>query len=74
MTLTRKNLIVDAARVRALAERRGESASAAVRDAVDAALFAEEFADVLRALREAGYALAEPADRDGAARPDGGRR
>ena len=41
--LTRKNLVVEAEKIRELAERRGLSESAAVREAVDWALLAEEF-------------------------------
>ncbi len=40
--LTRKNLVVEADKIRALAERRGVSESAAVREAVDFALLADE--------------------------------
>ena len=61
MTLTRKNLTLDADRLRELAERRGESESAAVREAIEAALFADEFVDILRQLHEAGFALGEAA-------------
>ncbi len=55
MALTRKNLMVDAEQVAALAARRGTSASAAVREAVEAALFAEEFGAAMEALRAVGY-------------------
>jgi hypothetical protein len=48
-SLTRKNLIVDADKVRELARRRGVSESGAVRQAVDFALVAEE---VMAAVRE----------------------
>ena len=41
--LTSKNLVVEADKVRELAERRGVSESAAVREAVDFALLAAEF-------------------------------
>jgi hypothetical protein len=68
MTLTRKNLTLDADRLRELAERRGESESAAVREAIEAALFADEFADILRQLNAAGFAVDEPAG-DPEARP-----
>lgn len=61
MAFTRKNLMLDAARLRELAARRGESESAVVRDAIDEALFAEELADLLRQLHEAGFAVSEPA-------------
>ena len=47
--LTRKNLMVDAGKVRDLAERRGMSESGAVRQAVDFALAADE---VMSAVRE----------------------
>ena len=55
MALTRKNLMVDAEQVSALAARRGTSESAAVREAVEAALFAEEFGAAMEALRATGY-------------------
>jgi len=55
MALTRKNLMVDAEQVAALAARRGTSESAAVREAVEAALFAEEFGAAMEALRATGY-------------------
>jgi hypothetical protein len=59
MTLTRKNLTLDAARLRDLAERQGTSESAAAREAIEAALFAEEFVDLLRQLREAGFGVTD---------------
>jgi hypothetical protein len=50
--MTRKNLIVDADRVRELARRRGTSDSQAVRQAVDFALAAEEIMAAVRELHE----------------------
>lgn len=61
MALTRKNLMVDAEQLAALAARRGVSESAAVREAVETALFAEEFGAAMEALRAAGYGADEPA-------------
>jgi hypothetical protein len=52
--LTRKNLMVDAAKVRDLARRRGTSESGAVRQAVDFALAAEEVMAAIRELHESG--------------------
>jgi hypothetical protein len=52
--LRRKNLMVDEDKVRALAERRGLSESAAVREAVDFALLAEEFEEAMRELSALG--------------------
>ncbi len=52
--LSRKNLMVDEDKVRALARRRGVSESAAVREAVDVALLAEELADAMRELSALG--------------------
>lgn len=64
MALTRKNLMVDAEQLAALAARRGVSESAAVREAVAAALFAEEFGAAMEALRATGYGPDEPAAGD----------
>lgn len=58
MALQRKNLMVDPAQLTALATRRGISESAAVREAVAAALFAEEFGAALDALQATGYGAA----------------
>jgi len=55
MALTRKNLMLDADQVAALAARRATSESAAVREAVEAALFVEEFGAAMEALRATGY-------------------
>ncbi len=52
--LTRKNLMVDADKVRNLARRRGTSESGAVRQAVDFALSAEEVMAAMRELHEGG--------------------
>lgn len=52
--LIRKNLMVDGDKVRVLAGRRGLSESAAVREAVDVALLAEEFGDAMRELSALG--------------------
>jgi hypothetical protein len=46
--------MVDEDKVRALARRRGVSESAAVREAVDVALLAEEFDDAMRELSALG--------------------
>ena len=55
VALTRKSLTLDAVQLHALAARRGASESAAAREAIEAALFADEFVDLLRQLREAGF-------------------
>lgn len=60
MTLTRKNLMVDAEQLAALAARQGTSESAAVREAVATALFAEEFAAAMENLRATGYGADDP--------------
>jgi hypothetical protein len=65
--LTRKNLTLDAERLRTLAAPRGESGSAAAREAIAAALLADEFVDLLRRLHDAGFAV------DGAAGRRAGR-
>lgn len=52
--LTRKNLMVDAEKVRELARQRGTSESEAVRQAVDHALAAEEIMAVIRELHARG--------------------
>ncbi|MGH2350455.1 MAG: hypothetical protein ACRDI2_14635 [Chloroflexota bacterium] len=52
--LTRKNLVVDAEKVRELARLRGTSESAAVRQAVDDALAAEEVMAAVRELQARG--------------------
>jgi hypothetical protein len=53
-SLTRKNLMVDAEKVRDLARRRGTSESGAVRQAVDFALAAEEVMAAIQGLHEQG--------------------
>ena len=50
--LTRKNLMVDADKIRDLAQQRGMSESQAVREAVDFALAAEEIMSAIRELHE----------------------
>lgn len=55
MALTRKNLMVDADQLAALAARRGTSESAAVREAVEAALFAEGSGAAMEELRATGF-------------------
>lgn len=52
--LTRKNLMVDADKVRELAHRRGTTESQAVRQAVDFALMADEVMAAIRELHEQG--------------------
>jgi hypothetical protein len=52
--LSRKNLIVDADKVRELARRRGMSESQAVREAVEHALAAEDVMDGIRELHARG--------------------
>ena len=52
--LVRKNLVVDGAKVRELARRRGTSESEAVRQAVDHALAAEEVMAAIRELHARG--------------------
>ena len=64
MALTRKNLMVDAEQLAALAARRGTSESAAVREAVEMALFAEEFGAALEGLRATGYGADAPVTAD----------
>lgn len=59
MAYKRKNLTLDADRLGELAARRGTSESAAAREAIDAALFADEVVEILRQLREAGYGVVE---------------
>lgn len=54
MALQRKNLVVEPAQVRALAERLGVSESEAVRRAVQLALARNEIAEGLRRLRAPG--------------------
>jgi hypothetical protein len=62
MALVRKNLIVNAEHLQALAQRRGMSESAAVREAVDQALAVDEVMRAVRGLHDAG-AFAEPEKR-----------
>ena len=64
MALRRKSLMVDAEQLAALAARLGTSESAAVRQVVEAALFAEEFAAAMTELRATGYAADERPARD----------
>jgi hypothetical protein len=52
--LKRKNLVVDEEKVRALAKQLGMSESAAVREAVDRLLLAQEFEEVVSELHAAG--------------------
>jgi plasmid stability protein len=52
--LTRRNYLVDEAKVRDLAARKGTSASAAVREAVDFALAAEEVMAAIQELHARG--------------------
>ncbi|MBI4493600.1 MAG: hypothetical protein HY690_12490 [Chloroflexi bacterium] len=52
--LSRKNLMVDAEKVRELARRRQTSESGAVREAVDFALAAEEVMAAVRELHQRG--------------------
>ena len=52
--LVRKNLMVDSEQLRELARRRGTTESAAVRQAIEYALAADEALDALRELRERG--------------------
>lgn len=52
--LSRKNLVVDNAKIADLAQRRGVSESEAVRQAVDYALAAEEVMEAIRKLHERG--------------------
>src|ERR687886_212459 len=65
MALTRKNLMVDAEQLAALAAWLGTSESAAVREAVQAALFAEEFTAAMAELRATGYSADERPASDG---------
>ena len=59
MALTKKSLTLDAESLRELAERRGTSESAVVREVIADALFAEELVDLLQQLHDAGFALTE---------------
>ena len=52
--LVRKNLMVDADELRLLAEQRGTSESAAVREAVRMALAGQEMVEALQALHDLG--------------------
>jgi len=52
--LVRKNLMVDAESLRSLANERGTSESAAVRDAVTLALAANEMVSAIKGLHELG--------------------
>jgi hypothetical protein len=54
MALVRKNLMVDAEAVRALARERGTSESEAVRDAVAFALASHEIVAALKGLHQVG--------------------
>ena len=67
MALTQKNLTIDGEHLRELAERRGMSESAAAREAIDAALFTDNFLDLVQQLHDAGFGVtseddAPPAD------------
>ena len=75
MALTRKNLMVDAEQLAALAAKRGISESAAAREAIETALFAEEFEAAMDALEASGYGLDDlTASIDEADRPEPTRR
>ncbi len=63
MALTKKSLTLDAESLRELAERRGTSESAVVREVIADALFAEELVDLLQQLHDAGFALTEDHER-----------
>ena len=52
--LMRKNLMLDDAKVKELARRRGVSESAAVREVIDHALVAEEVVEIFRELQARG--------------------
>lgn len=52
--LTRKNLVVDAEKIRELARRRGTSESEAVRQVVDFALIADEVMEAIEELHARG--------------------
>jgi hypothetical protein len=77
--LGRKNLIVDGGKIRELARRRGLSESAAVREAVDSALLADEFDEAMRELSALGgiddvfgkMPVESEGDGAGSRRPDG---
>lgn len=69
MALTRKSLTLDAESLRELAERRGTSESAVVREVIADALFAEELVDLLQQLHDAGFALTEDDGHDAEALP-----
>jgi predicted DNA-binding protein len=64
MSLVRKNLMVDAEQLAELAYPRGSSESAAVREAVENALFAEDFAAAMEQLRAVGYGTITAAEDD----------
>lgn len=63
MALTKKSLTLDAESLRELAERRGTSESAVIREVIADALFAEELVDLLQQLHDAGFALTEDDER-----------
>lgn len=48
----RKNLMVDAEKLRDLAKRRNKSESETVRDVIDNALLADEFMEIIQELHE----------------------
>ena len=52
--LTRKNLVVDDAKLKSLARRRGKSESATVRELVDFALLADEVEEIFLELQKRG--------------------
>lgn len=70
MALTRKNLTLDADSLREMAERRGASESAVVREVISDALFAEELVDLLQQLHEAGFALVGDGESEAEPLPD----
>ncbi len=71
--LDEKSLTLDAESLRELAERRGTSESAVVREVIADALFAEELVDLLQQLHDAGFALTG-ADGTGLRLPSDGQR
>jgi predicted nucleic acid-binding protein len=53
-TLTRKNLVIDDAKLKRLAHQRGKSESATVRELIDFALLADEVGEIFHELQKRG--------------------
>jgi hypothetical protein len=75
--LTRKNLVVDDAKLKRLARQRGKSESATVRELVDFALLADEVEGIFKELQKRGGiddAFGRLTDQDGRPQGSGPRR